>query len=246
MESIGLEQKQLFMLEAIKLAKEGLLNGYGPFGAVIVGGNLTRSTAEAFVDVTLLGEAKEGCLLRRSGARPGDIILVTGYPGRSAAGLQLLVHSLASPDHPLAGAYIRPMHKASAGASVAARRCASAMIDTSDGFLGDLRHLCEESGVGAELFPEKFPLSEELQDAATMLRQRADDIFLGPSDDYELIITCAPDYAAAVRAAAGESYGGPVTEVGRITPQACGIRLVMPDGSTKTPAPEGWDHFIGR
>jgi len=118
------------------------------------------------------------------------------------------------------------------------------MIDTSDGFLGDLGHICEESSVGAELFPEKFPVSEELQDAATLLHQRADEIFLGPSDDYELIITCAPDCAAAVRAAIAESYAGPVTEVGRITPQARGICLVMADGSTRTPPPEGWDHYI--
>ena len=239
--SLGLKEET--PVRDVKEMYRGFLEALNPFGAVIVGGNLTKTETELFVDVTLIGEAKEGCVVRRSGARPGDIILVTGYPGRSTAGLQLLVHSLAAAGHPLAAAYIRPMHKAVAGAAVADRQCASAMIDTSDGFLGDLAHLCEESGVGAELFFEKFPPDEDLQDAAALLCQRADEMFLGPSDDYELIITCAPDCAAAVRAAVAESYGGPVTEVGRIAPQARGICLVMADGSIKTPAPEGWDHF---
>jgi thiamine-monophosphate kinase len=214
------------------------------FHAVVIGGNLTRSENDVFIDITLIGEAKEGNVLRRSGAGPGDIILVTGYPGRSALGLQLLFRSLAPLEHPLVRAYIKPAHRAIAGAAVAESGCASAMIDTSDGFLGDLGHLCEQSGVGAELILERFPLSKDLRDAAALLKKDPHEFFLGPSDDYELIITAAADRVAAIRSAVAASYDGPVSEVGRIMEQDHGISLLMQDGSRRTLIPEGWDHFI--
>jgi hypothetical protein len=138
-----------------------------PFGASIIGGNLTKSGDGIFIDITLIGEVEEGRAVRRSGATPGDVILVTGYPGQSAAGLQLLLQSLASEDHPLVKAYNNPSHRAREGRAVALTACATAMIDTSDGFLGDLGHICEESRVGAILKQDKFPVSDELREAAT-------------------------------------------------------------------------------
>ena len=148
-----------------------------------------------FIDITLIGEVEQGKGVRRSGARPGDAILVTGYPGQSAAGLQLLLHGPDDPellDHPLVRVYNTPSHRAQLGEAIARTGCATAMIDTSDGFLGDLGHICEESKVGAELFKEKIPVSEDLREAARVLGRDPYDFFLGESDDYELVITCRP------------------------------------------------------
>ena len=222
----------------------GFLDELNPFEATIIGGNLTGTENDVFIDITLVGEAREGRVLRRSGAGAGDIILVTGYPGESKAGLQLLLHGLARADHPLVKAYIRPAHRAGEGSAVAAHGHATAMIDTSDGFLGDLGRLCEESGVGAELFQEGFPVSKALRDAAALLEKDPYEFFLGASDDYELIITCAADRIAAVRSAVAATYEGPVSRVGRITAQAQGVCLVARDGSRRALLPEGWDHFI--
>jgi thiamine-monophosphate kinase len=231
-------------VEDVEEMYRGFLDELNPFGATVIGGNLARSGNDAFIDVTLIGEAKEGKVLRRSTARPGDIVLVTGYPGRSAAGLQLLIRSLASTEHPLVMAYINPVHRAIAGAAVAETGYASAMIDTSDGLLGDLGHICEESGVGVELFEEKFPVSKDLQEAGTLLEKDPHVLVLGTSDDYELIITCAADHVPAIRFAVAASYNGPVTEVGKITAPGQGICLVEPDGSRQALTPQGWDHFI--
>jgi thiamine-monophosphate kinase len=221
----------------------GFLRELTPFGASIIGGNLTMSGDGIFIDITLIGEVEEGRAVRRSGARQGDVILVTGHPGRSAAGLQLLLRSKADEDHPLVKAYNNPSHRAREGRAVALAGCANAMIDTSDGFLGDLGHICEESRVGALLNPEKFPVSEDVRGAAKILQREPRDFFLGDSDDYQLIITCGEGDVARIRSAIALTYDGPVTEVGRVTAPDRGIRLLLPDGSEETLRAKGWDHF---
>ena len=103
------------------------------------------------------------------------------------------------------------------GAAVAKAGLATAMIDTSDGFLADLGHICEESHVGADLFKEKLPISEALCRAAALLNQDPYDFLLGESDDYELVITCRPEDVASLLSKVPERCPVPVTEVGRIT-----------------------------
>ena len=191
--SLGLKAEVL--VQDVEEMYRGFLLELNPFGASIIGGNLTKSGNGMFIDITLIGEVEQGKGVRRSGAKPGDAILVTGYPGQAAAGLQLLLHA---PDdskileHPLVKIYNTPSHRAQLGEAIAKAGCATAMIDTSDGFLGDLGHICEESSVGAELFKEKLPVSEDLREAAHILHQDPYDFFLGESDDYELVITCRP------------------------------------------------------
>jgi thiamine-monophosphate kinase len=239
--SLGLKSHTL--VEDIENVYRGFLSELNPFAASIIGGNLTRSGNGIFIDITLIGEVEEGRAVRRSGAKPGDVILVTGYPGHSAAGLQLLLQSLAPEDHPLVRAYTTPSHHAREGRAVALTGCATAMIDTSDGFLGDLGHICEESRAGALLVHEKFPLSDELREAAKRLKKEASEFFLGDSDDYQLIITCAPKDVDRVCSAVALTYNGPVTEVGQLTAPGQGIRLLLADGSEQRIAATGWDHF---
>ncbi len=221
----------------------GFLAELNPFGASIIGGNLTKSGDGIFIDITLIGEVEEGGAVRRSGAKPGDVILVTGYPGHSAAGLQLLLQSLAPEDHPLVRAYNKPSHRALEGRAVALTGSATAMIDTSDGFLGDLGHICEESKVGALLALDKFPVSEELREAARILKKEPREVFLGDSDDYQLIITCDAGDVDRIRSAIASTYSGPVTEVGQVAELDKGIRLLLPDGSEQSLSAKGWDHF---
>jgi thiamine-monophosphate kinase len=117
------------------------------------------------------------------------------------------------------------------------------MIDTSDGFLGDLGHICEESKVGAELFKEKLPVSDQLREAALMLHQDPYDLFLGDSDDYELVITCRPQDAAPLRSVITQCCPVLLTEVGGITDEAGKITLLLRDGGRRSVKVSGWDHF---
>ena len=242
--SLGLKGEML--VQDIEEIYRGFLAELNPFGASIIGGNLTQSGNGIFIDITLIGEVEQGKGVRRSGARPGDAILVTGYPGQAAAGLQLL---LLSPNdskltgHPLVKIYNTPSHRARLGEAIGQTGWATAMIDTSDGFLGDLGHICEESGVGAELFRERIPLSEELREAALLLRRDPYDFFLGESDDYELVITCRPQNVALLRSNIANGCSVLLTEVGRITDAAREITLLLPDGERRPVKPLSWDHF---
>src|SRR4030042_1403043 len=243
---ISLGLKAEVFVQDVEEMYRGFLLELNPFGASIIGGNLTKSGDGMFIDITLIGEVEQGKGVRRSGARPGDVILVPGYPGQAAAGLQLLLHS---PDdsqiseHPLVKIYNNPSHKAQGGEAIAKAGRATAMIDTSDGFLGDLGHICEESGVGAELFKEKLPVSDDLRKAALMLHQAPYDLFMGDSDDYELVITCRPQDVAPLRSVIAQCCPVLLTEVGGITGAAGKIMLLLPDGERRPVKRSGWDHF---
>lgn len=222
----------------------GFLTELNPFGAGIIGGNLTGTTGPTFIDITLTGEVKQGTSVRRSGARAGDAILVTGYPGQSAAGLQLLLNAtdrLSLHDHPLVKEYNTPSHRAQLGEAIGKTRRATAMIDTSDGFLGDLGHICEESKTGAEVREERIPMSDDLHEAANELSTKPRGFFLGDSDDYELIITCRPEDVGLLLSIAAD-FSVPMAEVGAITATP-GIVLLSVDGAREPLRSLSWDHF---
>jgi thiamine-monophosphate kinase len=131
------------------------------------------------------------------------------------------------------------------GQAIARTQKAHAMIDTSDGFLADLGHICQESHVGALLIQENFPISDELKKAANHLGIDPYLLFLSESDDYELIITCPPENVSSVCSAIEEVSQTPVHEVGNITDGIEDIQLMWPDGTKKPICPQGWDHFKG-
>ncbi len=224
----------------------GFAEEINPFGASIIGGNLTKTEKTVFIDITLIGEIQKENIMLRSTARAGDAILVTGYPGQAAAALKLLQNAKANENlrtHPLVQIYNVPSHRAREGHAIACTNKAHAMIDISDGFLADLGHICQESHVGALLIQEKFPISNELTKASAQLGMDPYQLFLQESDDYELILTCAPEYVSHIRSTVEGVSQVPIHEVGNITDVAQEIRLKFPDGTIHTTGPQGWDHF---
>ncbi len=242
--SLGLKANTL--IKDVEDIYRGFTMELNPFEACIVGGNLTRILDANFIDITLIGEAEQGKIVRRSTARVGDVVLVTGYPGRSSAGLKLLMNF---PDdenlrnHPLVRVYNIPPHRAREGRVIARSGYATAMIDTSDGFLADLGHICQDSGVGATLIQEKLPISNELQQAAKQLKQNPYELFLQDSDDYELIITCSSAHVEQIRSSIAGISDVPVSEVGRITNAPGDIQVILLDGTRRRISPAGWNHF---
>ncbi len=217
----------------------GLAELASAHAVVVVGGNVSRIPGPLVIDVTLLGEADT--TLRRSEARPGDEVWITGAVGKAAAGLYLLRHpEIKVPGaEALVAAYRRPQPQPAAG-RLLVRAGATALIDTSDGTASDLLHLVEASGVGVRVDASHLPLPAGLSEAA---RAAGVDPFawaLGGGEDYELLFTAAPGAAVAraIRAA-----GVAVTRIGEILPQAGGRWLVRQDGERVPLSASGWDHF---
>ncbi|HEY9073239.1 MAG TPA: thiamine-phosphate kinase, partial [Desulfobaccales bacterium] len=138
---------------ALKLA-DGLAQAAREYGVSIIGGDTVASPGRLMVTITLTGTVTASRMLRRAGARAGDLIYVTDELGEAAAGLEVLRQR---PDldpelrDSLAAAHLTPRPQLQAGRLLAAEGLASAAIDTSDGVASDLYHICRASGVGAVL-----------------------------------------------------------------------------------------------
>jgi thiamine-monophosphate kinase len=199
-------------------------------GVAVVGGNVTRAR-ELSVTVTVLGAVPAGGALLRRGARPGDLVAVTGTLGDAALG-----RAQGAP-RPLALRQRRPVPRLAAGRALAA--VARAGIDVSDGLAQDLGHLCRASGVGARVEVASLPLSPAYRRAA---RHLADALApaLGGGEDYELLVAVPAAALPAARAAAARG-GTRLTVIGRFV-RGRGVALVGPDGEA-VPPPPGHDHL---
>ncbi len=209
---------------------------------VLVGGDTCSSPQGMIISVVLLGEAGKTGVISRAGARPGDHIFVTGTLGDSAAGLNILksgVRSQESGVRKLIKKHLRPVPRVAWGRKIALSRCASAMIDISDGLSSDLSHICEQSGVGALIAAHEIPLSPSLRKASHRLNKAPLHYALSGGEDYELLFTAPPGKINKLQA-----LGIPMTEIGVITRTR--KMLIMNSREKKASLkPTGYNHFAG-
>jgi thiamine-monophosphate kinase len=196
-------------------------------GASVVGGDLTQAD-QVVIAVTVLGACTEPPVVR-SGARPGDVLAITGRQGWAAGGLAVLWRGFRSP-RVLVEAYRRPEPPYDAG-RVAAEAGATAMIDVSDGLLADAGHVADASGVAIDVRRSAFDLPEPLQAVGAALGADPLQFILGGGDDHALLATFAEDAVPA-----GWAVIGAVTEAGPDGP------AVTVDGEAYD-GPTGWTHF---
>ncbi len=215
---------------------QGLDEAASRFGCHLAGGD-TAGGRDVVVSVALLGRADRP--VYRSGARPGDDLYVSGWPGESAAGLALLERGERS--GPAVERHLRPEPRLALGAALARGELATAMLDVSDGLLQDLGHLLRASAVAAEVWAERIPLSPALEEAARAVSEDPLALALAGGEDYELLFTAPPDRAAGV-ARAAEASAVPVTRIGRIVP-GTGLRLLEQGRPRPLPRRTGFDHF---
>jgi len=231
-------------LEDLRELDAGVKEMCTMYGVNLLGGDTSASLSGLFINVTVIGEAQVETVLYRNGASPGDIVYVTGNLGDANAGLKLLKGDLKAPRdirERLIAAHNRPVPQVTAGHLIATSMLASAMIDISDGLASDLRHICEESGVGARIVEEHLPLSEELKAFCAGNDLDPHALALTGGEDYELIFT-VPEKNAASLEKAMKSGGYPVYRIGGIVTGSA-LRLVSPDGTEKEMTRSGFDHF---
>ncbi len=209
----------------------GLLEAAEQFRVPLAGGDTAQSAGGIQADIVVVGSVPKGKAVLRSGARPGDRVYVTGELGGSAAAIERLrEEKVRAADYER---HFRPMARVQAGQWLRRRELASAMIDVSDGLSTDLEHICEESGVGAEVEAGAIPRARVGRPVETV----GLDLALHGGEDYELLFTSAKEAPAKLA-------GVPVTRIGRIT-LARGMVLVEENGRRRKLAARGWEHFKG-
>jgi thiamine-monophosphate kinase len=224
------------------------------YGLTICGGDTTRSPLATLLNITLVGEAPlvdgEARPLTRSGAQIGDVILVTGTLGDSAAGLALLQNTYvalpAETRDPLLQRHHRPtarLREVKAALAAKSARVLNASLDLSDGVAGDATHIARASQVSMEIETALLPISKPCREAAKVLGVDVLDWALTGGEDYELLWCVRADAVETVIQAVQHASGTPVSTIGRcITAEAAPIKIVHPDGSV-TAGVQAFQHF---
>jgi thiamine-monophosphate kinase len=192
----------------------GLAADQRRYAVTLLGGDTTRAAGGLTISITAVGRLPKGEMVLRSGARPGDAIYVSGTIGDAALGLRIrqgTIGAKAKGARHLLDRYLHPQPRVALAPVV--RAFASSAMDISDGLVGDLAHICEVSGVGAEIHADRVPLSSAAR--SRLAEPGALESILNGGDDYEILATVprrrSGDFERAAKAA-----GVPVAAVGRI------------------------------
>lgn len=212
----------------------GLAADQTRYNIALLGGDTTSTPGPITVSVTMFGHVAPGTALRRSGARAGDDLWVTGIVGDGVLGLMALRGECADPDGTLAARYRLPEPRL----GLHLHGIAHAAMDISDGLVQDAGHLARASGVALVLNIDNVPLSLGGRAAGS------DFVASGTAggDDYELLLAVPPENKAALRASAAKS-GVPVTRIGRFAEGNPDVRAVDATGTHVALGQGGWSHF---
>ena len=203
----------------------GLLRLADRYQVLLAGGDTAQSQGTILADIVVLGSVPAGTAVLRSGARPGDLLYVSGTLGTSAAALEELrqgkrLRPSSRPKH------FYPEPRVAVGRYLREKKLATSMIDISDGLSTDLGHICEESKTGAIVYANSLPMLGDQIDFA-----------LHGGEEYELLFTARPD-----RHVPKQIAGVPIILIGEII-SGKQMKLAKSDGTTEILKPGGWQHF---
>ncbi len=217
---------------------QGLIEIAKEYQVAIVGGNISRAS-ETSITITVLGNCPQNKILQRSNAKAGDAIAVTGHAGSAAAGLVMLTKKLkfkAADAKYLSNAFLRPVPRIAEG-RILLKYGITTAIDTSDGLLADLHHVCEASKVSAKVNVDLVPIHNAVKNN---FKEKALAMALGGGEDYALLFTGSAEAISKVK----NATKCPVTVIGEITKGKPGeINLVNASGKPVKIKKTGWTHF---
>ncbi len=230
--------KPLYALAAVGLPEKGamrtalsLYSGMrkcaDKFGVRIIGGDTVRSD-KLVISITAIGEAAGGKTVTRSGAKPGDYIIVSGELGNGSAALKKNK------------AWLPPL-RPELSFELCGRSLVSSMIDISDGLSSELYHLCEESGTGALIYEELVPVSKAALNISGGIRRRALSAAFSGGEDYELLFTVPAEFLGTALKL-GRRHAK-LSVLGRMLPARQGVKL-FGSGKMKVLPRGGYDAFI--
>ncbi|MDZ4716101.1 MAG: thiamine-phosphate kinase [Cytophagales bacterium] len=247
---VGLAVSNRFSLEAIDLLYEGIRQACLNYNVDLVGGDTSASPSGLIISITVLGRAKKGEEVYRSGAQDKDILCVTGDLGGAYIGLQILEREkevyLANPNmqpeldkHEYAvGRQLKPKARMDIIHELKDLEIRpTSMIDVSDGLASELFHLSKNSGVGVRIFEDKIPIDQEAFNTAVEFKLDPFTCALNGGEDYELLFTIRPSDFEKIKNHADIHF------IGYVHPDPKQNVLIMKSGTVVPLQAQGWKHF---
>lgn len=244
--SIALSNR--FSLESVEELYAGMLMACEKYGVDLVGGDTTSSLSGLVISITVLGEADKNKVVYRNGAKEKDLLCVSGDLGGAYMGLQILEREKAvfkdnpkiQPDLEGKDYILERQLKPEARKDIiklfeALEMKPTSMIDISDGLASEILHLCDQSGVGCELYEEKVPIDPQTYDTARQFNLDPTMCALSGGEDYELLFTIPQSDYDKVKNQLD------FTVIGHITKKSAGTNLVTKSGGTHPLKAQGWD-----
>jgi len=248
--TVSISISNRFSVEAVEEIYKGIYQACKNYDVDLVGGDTTSSPKGLFLNICAIGTVEESKIVLRSGARPGDLICVSGDLGAAYLGLQLLEREkqLFESDPNMQpeleghayvlGRQLRPeAQKDIIELLDKSGILPTAMIDISDGLASDILHICKDSGVGADILEAQVPIHPEAE--LTALEFKLDPITcaLSGGEDYELLFTVDPEDYDKIKYMTGFSI------IGEITEKSNGVKLITSGGNEHEIQAQGWRHF---
>ncbi len=224
----------------IKQIGKGLNDGARKYGAYVLGGD-TNEASDLVISCAAFGTCKKQFLIRRSGAKPGDLVAVTGLFGKTAAGLKVLLEGLPASmkvKETLVNAVLMPEARLQEGLALAQTQAVTASIDSSDGLAWSLHEISRASHIGFIL--EKMPIAQEAEEFAEAHGLDPGELALYGGEEYELVITVKAELWKKVEEAV-KKIGGSITKIGRAAKEPA-ILFEGREGIIPIEA-RGWEHF---
>jgi thiamine-monophosphate kinase len=237
MASIGVPP-DLTKTEIVQIGK-GLNAGAREYDAYILGGD-TNEASDLIISCMALGVCGKSHLMKRSGAKPGDYVAVTGAFGKTASGLKILIDNLSAPQisGELVDSVLVPKARVQEGVALAQSHAATASIDSSDGLAWSLHELSRASNVGFCL--DKLPVAPEAERFAELYSFDPVELALYGGEEYELLVTVKAGLWQEAKKAV-ENVGGSLIDIGVVTKEK---HLLLETGEkTVSIEARGWEHF---
>lgn len=241
----NLQRPQIVTDQDLEEIADGLAEDGRLYGVSLWGGDTVSTSGPLSLTTTVLGIVPEDAVFRRAAAQPGDDVWISGTLGDAAAGLRIMRGELAGKAvEPLVARYLAPEPRLELAQALSGLiACA---MDVSDGLVGDLGHICEASGVSAEVSVPALPLSGAFERVSFNDDTRKARIALTGGDDYELLFTAPPEKAAEIEAAAQQARTQ-VTRIGTIGPAAPegtpAVKVVDAEGNPMELGRSAFTHF---
>jgi thiamine-monophosphate kinase len=214
--------------------------GAKEYNAYVIGGDTSEAT-DLIISCTAIGITEEQLLMKRSGAKPGDIVAVTGYFGKTAAGLKILQEELPAPKafrQLLVDAVLMPQARLKEGIALAQTEAVTASIDSSDGLAWSLHEIAKASKIGITI--DKLPTAKEAQEFAKINNLDPIELTLYGGEEYELVVTIKPKLQEKTKKAL-ESIGTHLIEIGKTTKEK--TLTLKTEKEVQKIEPKGYEHF---